>query len=270
MDLETFALLATPGSLVAFIVTERLLCARPLPHVSWWKSKSVVSFVVLMLTGMFAPLLWLDFVTAHRLMNLEGLGIVGGTLVAFLGMQLVSYGWHRLMHNVPFLWRWFHQVHHSAERLDVYGGVYFHPLDNLAFTFIQTVVPFFVLGVRPEASVMAGLVSLFYALFQHANVKTPRWLGYFIQRPESHSVHHGRGVHAFNYADLPLWDIAFRTFRNPEHFEVETGFYDGASSRIAEMLVGRDVATPKRQPAALEARTGGVEGARASHALGGG
>ena len=245
MDLETIALLATPGSLIAFIVVERLLRARPLPRVAWWKSKSVVSFVVMTLTSMFAPLLWLDFIAAHRLMNLERLGIFGGSLVAFLGTQLVSYGWHRLMHNTPFLWRWFHQLHHSAERLDIYGGVYFHPLDNLAFTFIQTAVPFFALGVRAEAAIFAGLIGLFYALFQHANVKTPVWLGYVIQRPESHSVHHGRGVHAYNYADLPLWDIVFRTFRNPKHFEAEAGFYDGASSRIGEMLIGRDVATPK-------------------------
>jgi sterol desaturase/sphingolipid hydroxylase (fatty acid hydroxylase superfamily) len=249
MDLETFALLATPGLLAVFVIVERVLRARPLPKVALWKTKGLVSFALMSLTGMFAPLLWLEFVSAHRLMNLEGLGVVGGTVVAFLGIQLVSYAWHRLMHNVPILWRWFHQLHHSAERLDIYGGVFFHPLDNLGFTFIQTVVPFFVLGVRAEAAIVAGLVGLFYSLFQHVNVRTPRWLGYVIQRPESHSVHHGRGIHAFNYGDFPLWDLLFGTFRNPEHFEVEAGFYDGASSRLVEMLVGRDVATPVSSPA---------------------
>ena len=38
-----------------------------------------------------------------------------------------------------------------------------------------------------------------------ANVRTPQWLGYLVQRPESHSVHHQRGVHAYNYSDLPLF-----------------------------------------------------------------
>jgi sterol desaturase/sphingolipid hydroxylase (fatty acid hydroxylase superfamily) len=52
-------------------------------------------------------------------------------------------------------------------------------------------------------------------MFQHANLRTPRWLGYIIQRPESHGIHHERGLHAFNYADLPLWDMVFGTFRNP-------------------------------------------------------
>jgi sterol desaturase/sphingolipid hydroxylase (fatty acid hydroxylase superfamily) len=81
-------------------------------------------------------------------------------------------------------------------------------------------------------------------MFQHANIKTPRWLGYIVQRPESHCVHHERGVHRFNYSDLPLWDMVFGTFRNPAEWRGEAGFYKGASSRILAMLLGRDVSTP--------------------------
>jgi sterol desaturase/sphingolipid hydroxylase (fatty acid hydroxylase superfamily) len=44
------------------------------------------------------------------------------------------------------------------------------------------------------------------------------WLGYFIERPESHSLHHQRGVHRHNDADLPVLDMLFGTFHNPrEH-----------------------------------------------------
>ena len=53
-------------------------------------------------------------------------------------------------------------------------------------------------------------------MFQHWNVKTPRWLGYIIQRPESHGLHHELGVHARNYSDFPLWDMLMGTFVNPE------------------------------------------------------
>ena len=55
---------------------------------------------------------------------------------------------------------------------------------------------------------LTGIAELFY----HWNVRTPHWLGYFVQRPESHCVHHQRGRHRNNYSDLPLWDIAFGTF----------------------------------------------------------
>jgi len=81
-------------------------------------------------------------------------------------------------------------------------------------------------------------------MFQHANIKTPRWLCYIIQRPESHSTHHRR--HRHNYADLPLWDIVFGTFENTPELEPRTGFYHGASTRMVDLLIGRDVT---RRPA---------------------
>jgi sterol desaturase/sphingolipid hydroxylase (fatty acid hydroxylase superfamily) len=86
-------------------------------------------------------------------------------------------------------------------------------------------------------------------VFQHANGDTPHGLGYLIQRPQSHAIHHQRGVHAFNYADLPLWDMVFGTFRNPPRSALTPlqGFHDGASARIAEMLLFRDVSGAPRR-----------------------
>ena len=73
------------------------------------------------------------------------------------------------------------------------------------------------------------------------NIRTPRALGYFIQRPESHCVHHQRDLHAYNYSDFPLWDILMGTFRNPANWEGEAGFGDGAHVRYGAMFLGRDV-----------------------------
>jgi hypothetical protein len=82
---------------------------------------------------------------------------------------------------------------------------------------------------------------MFSAMFQHANLNTPAWMGYFIQRPESHGIHHERGIHRYNYSDLPLWDIVFGTFRNPKTFAGEVGFEWGSSRRVGALLLGRDV-----------------------------
>lgn len=66
------------------------------------------------------------------------------------------------------------------------------------------------------------------------------WLGFIVERPESHRIHHQEGVHAYNYADLPLWDMLFGTFRNPRHWDARCGF--GSNElRLAEMLAGVDV-----------------------------
>lgn len=62
--------------------------------------------------------------------------------------------------------------------------------------------------------------------------------------PESHSVHHAKGIHGFNYSDLPFWGIIFGAFHSPAAIQREHGFYPGASERIPEMLIGRDVTSP--------------------------
>ena len=244
MNIEMIVTLGIPVTFAGLALLERVRPARPLPRLPWWKWKGVGFFVLTMVLSTVGPLAWMPFIQNHRLMNLEGAGIIGGALLAIVGTQFFTYWWHRLMHNFGPLWRWFHQMHHSAERIDVFGATYFHPLDVLGFAFFQSVVPFFVLGVSGEAALVSGFVITFYAIFQHANVRTPRWLGYIIQRPEAHSLHHARGVHAFNYGDLPLWDMVFGTFRNPTAFEAEAGFWDGASRRVGAMLIGRDVAAP--------------------------
>ena len=39
--------------------------------------------------------------------------------------------------------------------------------------------------------------------------------------------------------------MVFGTFRNPRAFEAEIGFWNGASSRIGDMLLARDVTAPR-------------------------
>ena len=43
----------------------------------------------------------------------------------------------------------------------------------------------------------------------------------------------------------PVRFFVFGTFRNPKGFEIETGFYNGASAQIGEMLIFKDVTIPK-------------------------
>ena len=95
-----------------------------------------------------------------------------------------------------------------------------------------------------ESAALVGYVQAFHGMFQHWNVHTPRWLGYLIQRPESHCEHHRLGVHAFNYSDFPLWDLLSGTFRNPQHFEGACGFESPADRRMGAILAFRDVNRP--------------------------
>jgi sterol desaturase/sphingolipid hydroxylase (fatty acid hydroxylase superfamily) len=62
------------------------------------------------------------------------------------------------------------------------------------------------------------------------------------QRPESHCVHHQRNLHAYNYADLPLWDMLFGTFGNPRGWGESCGFEADGEQHLGAMLRGREVA----------------------------
>ena len=216
--------------------------ARRYPDVRHWRIKGIASTLLYFAAATYAPLMWDAWLGEHRLFAADTLPLwaqIGG---GFLLLELFIYAWHRTMHNVPFLWRWFHQLHHSAERVDIWGAFYFHPLDMLGWAFIGSLALVLGFGISAEAAIIINVVATFLGMFQHTNIKTPRWVGYLIQRPESHSYHHERGVHARNYGDLPLFDMIFGTFHNPATFVGECGFYEGGSARVGAMLAGRVIA----------------------------
>lgn len=229
---------------LACALWERLRPARALPPARLWALRGATSFVVYFLVATYLPLLWDTTLAQYRLFDLRWLGTGGGALVSLFVYELVAYGWHRAMHSSTRLWRWVHQMHHSAERIDVFGSYYFSVFDMIGWTTVGSLVFALLIGVTPEAATASLLTITFLATFQHMNVRTPRWLGYLVQRPESHSVHHQRGVHSGNFADLPVFDIVFGTFVNPEDFRDDVGFYDGASARVLDMHRGRDVSEP--------------------------
>jgi sterol desaturase/sphingolipid hydroxylase (fatty acid hydroxylase superfamily) len=191
------------------------------------------------------------------ILGLASLGTLGGALLTIVVSELLQYGLHRSFHTSGTLWRWIHQFHHSPERLDVASAAFTHPGEILVGGVFATLATM-VLGVSPGAAALAGFFGVFNAIFQHTNIKTPRWLGYVIQRPESHSVHHAKDVHAYNYANLPLIDMIFKTFRNPADFMPTQGFWHGASAKLGAMLIGRDVSeapAPSTQPRATHPST---------------
>jgi sterol desaturase/sphingolipid hydroxylase (fatty acid hydroxylase superfamily) len=245
-------------SLYAGLLTwERLRPGRALPRVPGWTLRASLSFAGYFLLSSYVPLVVDPYLGRFRLVDLTGWGTLGGAAVGVLLYEALAYSWHRMMHTVPSLWRSFHQMHHSAERIEALGAFYFSPLDMVGWTLVGSIAMVLCVGITPAAAAAALLVISFLGMFQHANVRTPRWLGYLVQRPESHTVHHARGIHRCNYADLPIFDILFGTFENPARFEHQTGFYPGASARVVDMLAMRDVSTSARdEPRGLLIRPG--------------
>jgi sterol desaturase/sphingolipid hydroxylase (fatty acid hydroxylase superfamily) len=234
----------TLGLIPGLILVDWAIRGRKHDSTKYWRVRATaVTIATFYLAGYFA-VFWGTILGDFHIVDGRGLGTWAGATVGILTYELAHYWYHRAAHQTNWLWHAGHQMHHSAESLDAFGAYYLHPFDTFVFTTLSSLIFFPLLGLTIESGVIGALFLTFCAMFQHMSFKTPRWLGYVIQRPESHSVHHAKGIHRFNYSDLPLWDMVFGTFRNPAGFQQEHGFYSGASERILEMLIGRDVTSP--------------------------
>ncbi len=226
---------------------ERIFPAREQLQVKNWVVKGMLFFFIYFYVSNYLPLFVDPHVEQWQLLNLREWPLWTQFIVGLLIYEFFTYVWHWAMHKSDLLWKVFHQMHHSAERVDIPGANYFSLNDMIGFTLIGTLTYALCIGIEPQVVTYNLITITFLALLQHANLKTPQWLGYIVQRPESHSVHHEKGVHHFNYSDLPIFDIIFGTFRNPKEFPEEAGFYQGASDRMFEMLTFQDVSVPSNK-----------------------
>lgn len=237
--------LLVPVTYLLMLAIEWRWPAREFPPRPGWRWIGIGFLLLLAAIGTVLPLLidpqWLH---AHGWLDGSGLGIVAGTVVGYVVLSGAMYAYHRAVHNIAPLWRLTHQIHHSPQRVDISGSVLFHPLEMALQVLLQLFVTVIVLGLDPVAAALTGYVAAFYGMFQHWNVRTPQWLGYLIQRPEAHCVHHRLGLHAYNYGDLPLWDLLLGTFRNPREFHGVCGFEAPSDRHLGAMLALQDVNAP--------------------------
>ena len=165
--------------------------------------------------------------------------VIEGFLGWFIG-TFVFYWWHRLRHKDGF-WLIFHQIHHSASRIEILTSFYKHPVEIFTNSFITAIILFPILGTSLLAGLWYNMFAATGEYFYHANIKTPKWLRYFIQTPELHSIHHEYDVHKYNYSDLPIWDRLFGTYKDTTTFTERCGFPEGAEQKFPEMLIFKDV-----------------------------
>jgi len=226
---------------ILMIVCELLAPGRQWPRVAGWWLRALLLNAIQVGVVVLAGLAWDGWMQRHRPWSADALGPIWGGIVGYLAITFVYYGWHRWRHSSAFLWRWFHQVHHSPQRIEIITSFYKHPFEIVTNGVLSSTIVYFGVGLGPAAAANAVLLSGLAELFYHWNVPTPYWVGFLFQRPESHCVHHQEGLHSYNFGDLPLWDMLFGTFRNPKRWESSCGFGPGREQLLVEMLRGVDV-----------------------------
>ena len=159
-------------------------------------------------------------------------GLAGGwpqLLLDLILLDFLIYWWHRLNHELPFLWR-FHEVHHLDGFLDTTTAVRFHFGEVLLSAGARAAV-IFLLDIPFLSVVVFETVVLFASIFHHSNLRLPKGLERALSRlvitPSIHWVHHHavRRDTDSNYGTLfSFWDPLFGSRSpNPRRPEMAIG-----------------------------------------------
>lgn len=241
MDFDTAMLLALPASFLLFMGFEALApTGRRMPQIRHWRLIGLAGFVLTLSVFVYGPLLLVPYLPPMAIVDLRGWGNWAALPVWAL-TTFLAYWAHRTMHYFDVLWRAGHQLHHGVARVDISSAMIFHPVDIFVQGVLCALLAAGLLNVTANAAAWGGLWGFLVALYQHWNVRTPAWTGWFIQRPEAHMRHHERDVHARNFGDMPIWDRLFGTYGEPVERDVELGFEPGRARRWIALLAMIDV-----------------------------
>jgi sterol desaturase/sphingolipid hydroxylase (fatty acid hydroxylase superfamily) len=152
-----------------------------------------------------------------------------GFLIIAVADDLTQYWYHRLHHQVPFLWR-FHRTHHSAPYMGMAMASRQNVLYTIFFSQIYLTAALTYLGLGYPALFVTGIKSLI-TLAAHSSIPWDRplyqkkWLhpvAWVLERlistPATHHAHHadssddGIGHYKGNFGNMFfLWDVIFGT-----------------------------------------------------------
>lgn len=241
MNFDTAMLIALPATFLIFMGVEPLMqSGRIMPAIRHWRLIGLVAFALTLSVYVYGPLLLVPLLPPMALVDLNGWGN-WAALPAWMLTTFLAYWAHRIMHYFDLLWRAGHQLHHSVVRVDLASAMMFHPVDAFVQGVACALLAAGLLNITPHAAAWGGLWGFAVGLYQHWDIRTPAWTGWFIQRPEAHMLHHERDVHARDFGDMPLWDRLFGTYGPPVSREVQLGFDEDKARRWAAMLCFVDV-----------------------------
>ncbi len=155
-----------------------------------------------------------------------------GWIICFFCDDISYYWFHRLSHQVRFLWA-SHKVHHTSQQFNLSTAFRVPWTSDLSGTFLFWAwMPF--IGIAPSMVIFMKSASVVYQFWMHTETigKLPKWFEAVFNTPSHHRVHHGSNVEYLdkNHAGtLIIWDKIFGTYQE-EIFKPKYGLTEELKS----------------------------------------
>jgi sterol desaturase/sphingolipid hydroxylase (fatty acid hydroxylase superfamily) len=150
-------------------------------------------------------------------------------VVLLLVFDLIGYAYHRALHRFDFLYA-FHALHHDTRKMHVLKANRLHVGEEV-INFLLLVPVMIVVGCPPAMMIWLGMWEVFDGNLAHSNVdqQLPRWFHYIVRTADVHRIHHSDDpkLQNSNFAELPIWDLVFRTYRHPFENKLTTTGIEG-------------------------------------------
>ncbi len=222
LDLTLYAIPA----FFALLIVEGVIAGSQ--HLRGYERKDTIASLSMgvgnVLIDLFMKGVHLALLTAlvpFALLHLDGSWWVWALLLILA--DLVYYWFHRLHHEVRFLWA-AHENHHSSQRYNFSTALrqsWTTPFTSLLFWW-----PLVLLGFQPEMVLAAIAINTIYQFWIHTEaIDRLGPLEWILNTPSHHRVHHGNNVEYLdrNHAGMFIvWDKIFGTFE-PERARVRYG-----------------------------------------------
>lgn len=115
-------------------------------------------------------------------------------VICFFADDISFYWYHRLSHQIRFLWA-SHVVHHSSEMFTFSSGLRIPWTSNITGTFLFWAwMP--LIGIEPYMLIFMKSASVIYQFWMHTETikKLPNWFEAIFNTPSHHRVHHSSNV----------------------------------------------------------------------------
>lgn len=157
--------------------------------------------------------------------------IIATWIILFIGVDFFYYWFHRLAHEISFLWG-SHIVHHQSEEYNLTVALRQAWVQG-AFSWVFY-LPLAVLGFHPLMFITVNSFQTLYQFWIHTKAinKMPKAFEYVMNTPSHHRVHHGvnpKYIDRNHGGTLIIFDRMFGTFQAEEE-EVVYGITRPAAS----------------------------------------